>query len=190
MTTTLSVPATLKDADEKMKKAFETMAREFSAIRSGRATPALLEGVKVEAYGAQTPLKQLASVSTPDAKLILVHPWDPNLLSAVEKAILASELGVTPIVDKKVLRVPIPPLSAERREEFVKVAHKQTEAGRVAVRNVRHAAREVIEKLFKDKAIPEDDKFKAFDDLEKLTHRFIGQIDTLLKNKEAEIRAV
>ena len=182
--------ALLKDADDKMKKALETLAREFAAIRSGRATPALLEGVKVESYGTLMPLKQLASVSNPDPKLLVVQPWDVNLLSAIEKAIAAADLGVMPVADKKILRIPIPPLSAERREEFVKVAHKQSEASRVAVRNVRHATREGIEKLLKDKAITEDDKFTAFDDLEKLTHRVIGQVDAQLKTKETEIRAV
>ncbi|MBI4228030.1 MAG: ribosome recycling factor [Candidatus Omnitrophica bacterium] len=180
----------LRDADDKMKKALETLLREFAAIRSGRATPALLEGVKVESYGTQMPLKQLASIANPDPKLLVVQPWDVNLLSAIEKAIVAAELGVLPVADKRVLRVPIPPLSAERREEFVKVAHKLAEASRVAVRNIRHAAREGIEKLFKDKAIAEDDKFHAFEQLEKLTHQAIGQVDTLLKTKESEIRAV
>ena len=188
--TTLTVSSILKDAEEKMKKALEQVVREFSAIRSGRATPILLEGLKVESYGTMVPLKQLASISTPDPKQLVVQPWDPNVVAAIEKALLTSDLGVTPIVDKKMIRVPIPPLSTERREEFVKLAHKQTEAGRVAVRNVRHAAREAIEKLFKEKAIAEDDKFKSHDDLEKLTHRVIGQVDTLLKSKEAEIRAV
>lgn len=186
----MTAPALLKDADDKMKKALENVTREFAAIRSGRATPALLEGVKVECYGALTPLKQLASLSTPDPKMIVVQPWDPNVLPAIERAIQAAGLGVTPVIDKKLIRVPVPPLSAERREEFVKVAHKQAEAGRVAIRNVRHAAREGIEKLFKDKGIAEDDKFKGFEDLDKLTHRAIGRVETLLKTKEAEIRAV
>lgn len=186
----LTIPAILKDADEKMKKGLEVVVREFSSIRTGRATPALLEGVKVECYGTPTPLKHLASLSTPDPKLLVVQPWDPNLLPAIEKAILAAELGVTPSVDKKVIRVPIPPLSADRREEFVKVAHKQTEQGRVSIRAVRHAARESIEQLFKEKAIAEDDKFQAFETLEKTTHRFIEQVDALLKTKESEIRAV
>lgn len=190
MTAAVTVAAVLKDAEEKMRKAAETVTREFAAIRTGRASPALLEAVKVECYGTQTPLKQLASLSTPDPKLIVVQPWDPNLLPAIEKAIMAAELGVAPINDRKLLKVPIPPLSAERREEFVKVAHKQAEQGRVAVRNVRHAAKEAIEKLFKDKTLAEDDKFKALDELEKLTHRLIGQVDALLKTKEAEIRAV
>ena len=180
----------LKDTDDKMKKALETLHREFAAIRSGRATPALLEGVKVESYGTVMPLKQLASISNPDPKLLVVQPWDLTLLPAIERAIVAAELGVMPVTDKKVLRLPLPPLSAERREEFVKVAHKQAETSRVAVRNVRHGAREGIEKLFKDKAIAEDDKFSAFEQLEKLTHQAIGQVDTLLKTKESEIRAV
>lgn len=190
MTTTASVPAILKEIDDKMKKSIEAIVREFSSIRTGRASTALLEGVKVESYGAQTPLKQLASISTPDAKLIVVQPWDPTLLTAIEKAIADADLGVNPIVDKKIIRVPIPPLSTERREEFVKLSHKQAETCRVSIRNARHAAREAIEKLLKDKAIAEDEKFKAFDDLEKLTHKTIAQVDTLLKAKEAEIRAV
>jgi len=173
-----------------MKKALEMLAKEFATIHGGRASPALLEPVKVECYGSTTPLKQLASLSTPDPRLIVIQPWDPNLLRAIEKAILTAELGVTPTIDKKVVRIPIPPLSSERREELVKVIHRQTEASRVAIRNIRHAAREAIEKLFKDKAIAEDDKFKALDDLEKLTHRAIGQVDALLKTKETEIRAV
>ena len=186
----MTIPVILKDADDKMKKAMELLTREFAAIRTGRATPALLEGIKVEAYGVQTPLMKLASVGTPDVKLIVIQPWDPNLLQAIEKAITAANLGFSPVSDKKVLRVPIPPLSAERREEFVKVAHKQAEASRVAVRNVRHAVKEAIETLFKNKGVAEDEKFKALDDLEKLTHRVIGQVDALLKTKESEIRAV
>ncbi|MBI4313814.1 MAG: ribosome recycling factor [Candidatus Omnitrophica bacterium] len=190
MTTVTSVPAVLKDVDDKMKKAQEVMARDFGAIRTGRASTALLEGVKVDGYGSQMPLKQLASISTPDAKLIVVQPWDAGLLTAIEKAIRAAELGVNPVIDKKIIRVPIPPLSTERREEFVKLAHRQAETCRVSVRNARHGAREAIEKLFKDKTIAEDDKFKAQDDLEKLTQKAIAQTDTLLKAKEAEIRAV
>ena len=190
MTTPATVPSVLKDADERMKKALEMLMKEFGAIRTGRASPALLEGVKVESYGTLTPLKQLASIATPDPKLLVVQPWDPNLLQAIEQAIGAAGLGVTPIVDKKVVRVPIPSLSAERREEFVKLAHKQSEASRVAVRNIRHTAKETVEKLFKDKAIAEDDKFKALEDLDKITHKAIGQVDALLKTKEAEIRAV
>ena len=188
--TALAVPLVLKDAEEKMRKALELLGKEFATIHGGRASLALLEPVKVECYGSTTPLKQLASLSTPDPRLIVIQPWDPNLLRAIERAILTAGLGVTPTIDKKVVRVPIPPLSSERREELVKVVHRQTEASRVAIRNIRHAAKEAIEKLFKDKAIAEDDKFKALDDLEKLTHRAIGQVDALLKTKETEIRAV
>ena len=190
MTTPATVPSVLKDADDKMKKALEMLLKEFNTIRTGRASAALLEGVKVEAYGTLTPLKQLASIATPDPKLLVVQPWDPNLLQAIERALAAAELGVTPVVDKKVIRVPIPPLSSERREEFVKLAHKQAEASRVAVRNIRHTAKETVEKLFKDKAVTEDEKFKALEDLDKITHKAIGQVESLLKTKEAEIRAV
>ena len=189
-TVLVTIPAVLKDAEEKMRKVVELLTREFASIRTGRATPALLEGVKVEAYGTQTPLKQLASISSPDPKLLVVQPWDPNLLEATSAGIAAAGLGVTPIMDKKVVRIPIPPLSSERREEFVKLAHRQAETGRVSIRTIRHTAREAIEQLFKAKAIAEDDKFKAFEELEKLTHRAIGQVDTLLKTKESEIRAV
>ncbi len=190
MTTLATVPSVLKDADDRMKKALDTLLKEFNTIRTGRASAALLEGVKVEAYGVQTPLKQLASISSPDPKMLVVQPWDQNLLQATSSGIIAAGLGVTPIIDKRVIRVPIPSLSAERREEFVKLGHKQAEASRVAVRNIRHTAKETVEKLFKDKAITEDEKFKALEDLDKVTHKTIGEVESLLKTKEAEIRAV
>ena len=180
----------LKDAETKMQKALDVVSRDFSTVRTGRANPALLEGVRVEYYGTPTPLKQVASLSAPDPKLLIIQPWDIKSLPEIEKALLKSDLGLSPFNDGKIIRISVPPLSTERREELTRVVHKQGEEGRIALRNVRHSAKEGIEKLFKDKTIAEDDKFTGLDALQKLTDRYQAKIEEMLASKEAELKVV
>lgn len=180
----------LKDARVRMQKAVEATARELATLRTGRASPALLEHIKVEYYGTSVPLNQLASISVPEPRLLVVQPWDRNAAKAIEKAILQSELGLVPSSDGVVLRIPIPPLTEERRRELVRVARKHAEEGRVAVRNVRREAKETLEELEDAREISEDEARRAQEELQKLTDRFIGEIDALLQKKEAEILEV
>lgn len=186
----LNVQGVLRDAETKMQKAMEAVLREFNTIRTGRASSVLVEGVRVDYYGTPTPLKQLANISTPDAKLITIQPWDTNLLQEIEKALMKADLGLTPMNDGKLIRISVPPLSTERREELTKVAHKMAEEGRVSMRSIRHGAKEQIEKLFKDKQIAEDDKFKNLDALQKLTDRYDAKVNETLAAKEAELKVV
>ena len=177
----------LHNAEEKMKKAFDSVMREFSEIRTGRASPALVEGLHVDYYGTPTLLKQLASISAPDVHLIVIQPWDVTALVEIEKAIMKSNLGINPSNDGKLIRLSIPPLSKERRQELVKVVHKMAEEGRVSLRTIRREAKEALEKLEKDKVIAEDDKFRGIDELQKLVDKYIAKIDELLKSKEKEV---
>lgn len=186
----LDVQTVLKDTETKMQKALEAVTREFNGIRTGRANSALVEGVRADYFGTPTPLKQLATITTPDPKMLLIQPWDANVLQEVEKALRKADLGLNPVIDGKLIRVSIPPLSTERRDELVKVAHRIAEEGRVSIRTIRHGAKEAIEKLFKDKLIPEDDKFKNLDNLQKLTDRYHKKIEELLVSKEAELHVV
>ncbi len=177
----------LHNCEEKMKKATESVIREFSEIRTGRASPTFVEGLHVDYYGTLTLLKQLASISTADAHLIVIQPWDITAIPEIEKAIMKSNLGITPSNDGKLIRLPVPSLSKERRQELAKVVHKMTEDGRVSLRTIRRDAKESLEKLEKDKAISEDDKFRGIDELQKLIDKYIAKIDELLKKKEKEI---
>jgi len=165
----------------------EVTARELATLRTGRASPALLEHIKVEYYGTHVPLNQLATITAPEPRLLVVQPWDRSAAKAIEKAILQSELGLVPSSDGVVLRVPIPPLTEERRRELVRVARKHAEEGRVAVRNVRREAKETLEELEEAREISEDQARRAQEELQKLTDRFIAEIDALLQKKEAEI---
>lgn len=177
----------LHNTEEKMKKAFEAVTREFSEIRTGRASPHLVEGLHIDYYGTLTLLKQLAAISVPDAHLITIQPWDATAVPAIEKAIMQSNLGMNPSNDGKVIRLSVPQLSKERRQELAKVVHKMTEEGRISMRTIRRDAKEMLEKLHKDKAITEDDKFRGIDELQKLVDRFIAKVDELLKSKEKEV---
>jgi ribosome recycling factor len=177
----------LHGAEDKMKKAFESVGREFSEIRTGRASPTLVEGLHIDYYGTPTLLKTLASISVPDAHLIVIQPWDPTAIGEIEKAIMKSSLGINPSNDGKVVRLSIPALSKERRQELAKVVHQMTEEGRVSLRTIRRDAKEHLEKLEKDKLVTEDDKFRGIDELQKLVDKYIAKIDELLKNKEKEI---
>lgn len=177
----------LYNSEEKMKKAIEAVSREFSEIRTGRASPALVEGLHIDYYGTPTLLKQLASISAPDVHLLVIQPWDPTAIVEIEKAIMKSNLGINPSNDGKVIRLVIPPLSKERRQELAKVIHNMAEEGRVSLRTIRREAKESLEKLEKDKVIPEDDKFRGIDELQKHVDKYIAKVDELLKNKEKEI---
>ncbi|MFA5145595.1 MAG: ribosome recycling factor [Candidatus Omnitrophota bacterium] len=177
----------IHNTEEKMKKAVESMSREFSEIRTGRASPTLVEGLHVDYYGTLTLLKQLASISAPDAHLIVIQPWDITAIAEIEKAIMKSNLGISPSNDGKLIRLSVPPLSKDRRQELAKVVHKMSEEGRVSLRTIRRDAKESLEKLEKDKAISEDDKFRGIDELQKHVDKHIAKIDELLKSKEQEI---
>lgn len=180
----------LEDAQKKMAKSLEATKKEFQNLRTGRASIALVEGIQVEYYDAVNPLKGLASISTPDAKTVLIQPWDASAVGNIEKAILKSDLGLTPINDGKAIRIQVPPLTAERRDELTKVVRKVAEEGRIAVRNARHEAIDQIKKLEKNKAIPEDISHSQQKEVQKHTDKFTAQIDEALKHKEAEIHVV
>jgi ribosome recycling factor len=177
----------LHNTEEKMKKAFDSVAREFSEVRTGRAHPGLVEGLHVEYYGTLTLMKQLASISVPDAHLITIQPWDKTAIPEIEKAIMKSNLGITPSNNGIIIRLSVPQLSKERRQEIAKVVHKMAEEGRISLRTIRRDAKESLEKLEKDKAVSEDDKFRGIDELQKLVDKYIAKIDELLKEKEKEV---
>ena len=185
-----SIQNVYKEIEEKMKKTVATVSREFSEIRGGRATPAFVEHVTVEYYGAATPLKQLAAITAPEPHLLVIQPWDAKVTSDIEKAIQKAGLGITPIVDGKLVRLPIPPLSGDRRNELVKLVHKIAEEGRVSIRTIRRDANEAVKKLKTDKQISEDDAFKGQEHVQKLTDSHIHQIDAVVKTKEQELHSV
>ncbi len=182
-----TVKEVLHDVETKMKKTVESTHREFNTIRTGRASVALVEGLKVEYYGQEVPLRQLAGIAAPEARLIVIQPWDPKSLGDIEKAILKSDVGITPSNDGKLIRLNIPPLTEERREELVKVLRKMAEDGRISLRSARHVANDQIDRLEKDKKISEDDKFNGHKEIQKLIDKYTEQIDNLLKTKEEEI---
>ncbi len=179
-----------KDAEGKMSKAIEATGSEFAAVRTGRATPALLDRLHVEAYGQSVPLKQVAGVSTPDARTLLIAAWDRNTVGEIKKAIEKSDLGLNPNVDGQNIRLSVPPLTEERRKDLVKVIRKKAEEGKIAVRNVRHKFHDDIKTQLKEHKITEDDSKRAQDNLQKLTDRYVKEIDTLAGAKEKEIMEV
>ena len=176
--------------EERMKKTVANLKEGYAALRTGRASPALFDKIKVDYYGEKTPLNQTANISTPEARLIVIQPWDKSLIGEIEKAILSSELSLNPSNDGKVIRISIPPLTEERRKELVKQAKAQAEQGRVAVRNIRRDGNEELKKLLKDKELTEDEESKNGEELQKLTDSYIKQIDSVLEEKEAEIMEV
>jgi ribosome recycling factor len=178
------------DAENRMKKTIDAFKRELVGIRTGRASPALVEPLKVDYYGAPTPLQQIASVSVPEARLLVIKPFDQSSLSAIEKAILKSDLGLTPMNDGKLIRLPIPQLTEERRRDLTKVVHKHAEEAHVAVRNVRRDALKDLEEMEKEKMISEDQHFKGKDLLQEVTDKYIAQVDKIAQVKEAEIMEV
>ncbi|MGH2788009.1 MAG: ribosome recycling factor [Actinomycetota bacterium] len=180
----------LKDADEKMRKAVSVNHEELATIRSGRATPAILNRVHVDYYGTKVPMNQLANMSVPEPRLLVIAPYDPNSIAAIEKAILASDLGITPNNDGQVVRLAFPQLTEDRRKELIKVAHVRAEEGKVAVRNVRKHARQELERMKKDKVLSEDEERAAENELQSLTDRHISEVDANLTRKEQELSEV
>ncbi|HYU58465.1 MAG TPA: ribosome recycling factor [Actinomycetota bacterium] len=181
---------TLRDAEQKMRRAVEVTQDEFAGVRTGRATPKILDRVMVEYYGSPTPLNQLASFSVPEPRLLVIQPYDRGAMTAMEKAIMSSDLGLTPSNDGNVIRLAFPQLTEERRKELIKVVHHRAEEGRVAVRNVRRHHKEELERLERDREISEDDLRRAEKELQKLTDRFVAEIDELLEHKEQELLEV
>jgi ribosome recycling factor len=174
----------LKDTEERMQKSVDTAHHELAAIRTGRANPGILDTVKVDYYGMPTPLKQIANVAVPDPRLMVVQVFDKNAIAAVDKAIKAADLGLNPQIDGNLLRLPIPPLTEERRRELVKVAHKISEDGKIAIRKVRRDANDMIKDLEKESEISEDQSHDAQESIQQLTDRFIQELETILKDKE------
>lgn len=177
----------LTEAENKMKKTLDVLHQQFQGLRSGRANAGMVENIKVDYYGAQTPIKQLANIAIPEPKTLMIHPWDMNALKAIEKALLDSDLGITPILDGKVIRLNVPTLTRERREELVKIASKLAEDSRVSLRSIRRDSNEAVKKLEKEKKVTEDESFKFQGDIQKLTDRNIQLIDQILSQKEKEL---
>jgi ribosome recycling factor len=181
---------TYGQAQEQMEKSMDAVRREFNSVRTGKASPALLDTVRVDAYGSKMPLNQVASVSTPEPRLLLVQPWDKGLLSDIEKAIRNSELGLNPSNDGNIIRVPVPALNEERRRDMVKVLHKLAEEGRIAVRHARQEANKEIKRRQSEHELSEDDARREMDRIQKLTDEYIGKVDHLLAAKEEEVMEV
>ena len=180
----------LNEAEERMKGALSALGGDLAAVRTGRASPALVERLDVEYYGTPTPLQQLATISAPEPRLLTIKPFDPASLKDIERAILASELGLTPNNDGKLIRLSIPALTEERRKQLTKVVHHRLEEGRVAVRNIRRAVHDDLREFEKEKMISEDDLTRGEGELQKLTDRYVEKIDELGKRKEAEIMEI
>jgi len=170
-----------------MQKAVDALKKELARVRTGRASLTLLDGIRADYYGTLTPLNQMASLAVPESRLITIQPWDATALKEIEKAILKSDLGLTPASDGKLIRIAIPPLTEERRKELVKVVHKACEDHKIGIRNVRRDGNEMIKELKKEGDVAEDDAFKAQDEIQKITDSFVGQIDAVYKEKEKEI---
>ena len=177
----------LKDVETRMAAAIDTLARELAAVRTGRASAALLEGIRVDYYGTPTPVAQMASVTVPDARTLMVQPWDATQLKAIEKAIIASDLGLTPSNDGKAIRLTLPTPTEERRKQLAKSVGKIAEDSRVAIRNLRREANEKLKALAKDKQVSEDEERRGHDQIQKTTDKYIAKVDELLKKKEQEI---
>ena len=187
---TPEVQTVLRSADDKMKKAASVTHDDLNRIRTGRASPALVEKISIDYYGQPTPLNQLAGINVPEPRLLVITPYDKSQIAVIEKAIMASDLGVTPSNDGNVIRLPFPSLTEERRKEMVKVAHHRAEEGRVAVRNVRRHAKDELEKMQKAGKISEDDLKRAEKDLQKETDAHVEEIDKLLASKERELHEI
>ncbi|HTC31370.1 MAG TPA: ribosome recycling factor [Candidatus Acidoferrum sp.] len=179
-----------KDTEAKMTKCVDATRSDFASIRTGRATPALLDRLHIEAYGSAVPLKQIASVSTPDARTLVIQAFDKNVVGDIRKAIEKSDLGITPNIDGSTIRLTVPPLNEERRKDLVKVVKKKAEDGKIAVRNVRHKAHDDLKEQLKKQEITEDDNKRMQDQLQKLTDRFVKEIDSLVTSKEKDIMEV
>ena len=179
--------ALVKDMETRMTAALDSLAREFASVRTGRASTALLDTIRVDYYGTPTPVAQMASVSVPDARTLTIQPWEPSQLAVIEKAILKSDLGLTPVNDGKTVRLTMPTLTEERRKQLAKTVGKMAEEGRVAVRNLRREANDKLKGMAKDKKVSEDEERRGHDLIQKTTDRVIAKVDDLLKKKEQEI---
>ena len=180
----------LKDEETKMKKALDALKHDLTTIRTGRASPALVEELPVDAYGAVSPLIQLATISAPEPRMLTIRPFDASTMPSIEKAILKSDLGLTPSNDGKMIRLPIPPLTEERRREFVKRVHKRVEEAHIAIRNIRHRALDDLREMEKEKMISEDEHHRGRDQLQEITEKVIAQSDEIGKAKERELMEV
>ncbi|MEO9137393.1 MAG: ribosome recycling factor [Casimicrobiaceae bacterium] len=179
-----------KSAEQKMNRSTETLKADLAKVRTGRAHTGLLDHIHVDYYGTSMPLSQVANVTLADPRTIGVQPWEKKMIAVVEKAIRDSDLGLNPATSGEMIRVPMPPLTEERRKELIKVVHKEAEAAKIAVRNIRRDANEHLKKLLKDKECSEDDERRAHDDLQKLTDRFVAEVDRMLQAKEADLLAI
>ena len=186
----MAIKGLIADAKQRMHASVETVRRELAVMRTGRASLAMLDGIRVDYFGNPTPLNQVGSLSTPDPTLLTVQPWDPALLPLIDKAIRTSDLDLNPQNDGKIIRIPVPSLTEERRKTLVKHAHKHAEEGRVAIRNVRRDTNEHLKKLLKDHEVSEDDEKHAVAEVQKLTDQHIEEINAALKKKEAEVLEV
>ena len=175
------------DLDDRMNKAAETLESEYKRLRTGRASISLVDGIRVDYYGSATPLSQLATLTIPDPRTIVIQPWDTSVVGEIEKAILKSDLGLTPMNDGKAIRINIPPLTAERRRDLVKVVKKRAEESKVAVRNIRRDINEKIKDLKKDKKVSEDEQFRAQDEIQRITDDYVKKIDAVYGAKEKEV---
>jgi ribosome recycling factor len=186
----VTVETALKDAAEKMDKAIVVLKEELSGVRTGRATPALLSRLTMDYYGTQVPIQQMASFSVPEPRTLVIQPFDKSAIGAIEKAVMQSDIGITPSNDGNVIRLSFPPLTEERRKELIKVVHHRAEEGRVAVRNVRRHSKEALEKLEHEGAISEDDLVRSEKELQKLTDKHVAAIDEVLAHKEQELKEI
>jgi ribosome recycling factor len=186
----VTVESALKGSGEKMDKAIGVLKDELAGIRTGRATPALLSRIIVDYYGTQVPIQQLAGFSVPEPRTLLIQPYDKNAISAMEKAIMSSDLGITPGNDGSVIRLSFPPLTEERRKELIKLVHHRGEEARVAVRNIRRHSKEELERLERDGGISEDDLLRAEKELQKLTDKHVAGVDEVVAHKEAELKEI
>jgi ribosome recycling factor len=186
----MSATDVTRETGPKMDGVVEDFKRKLGNVRTGRATVGLLDSVHVDYYGTPTPLNQMASVAVPEPQLITVQPWDMSQVNAVEKAIIAANLGLNPSNDGKIIRLPVPPLNEERRKQLAKQVYEIAEEHRVAIRNIRHHSNDLLKKALKDKEISEDDERSGLEEVQKLTNQFISKIDELAKNKETEIMSV
>ncbi|MBO8170984.1 MAG: ribosome recycling factor [Bacillaceae bacterium] len=180
----------MKEAEERMEKAISVLRQELASLRAGRATPSLLDKVLVDYYGTQTPVNQLANISAPEPRLLVIQPWDKSALGEIEKAIQKSDLGLTPTNDGDVIRIAIPALTEERRNELVKVVKKNGEEAKVAIRNIRRDANDDLKKLEKDGEVSEDELRRYQDQIQKTTDKYVGQVDQIVEDKEKEIMEV
>ena len=178
----------IKEIEEMMKKAIESVKREFTELRSGRANPKMVEGIRVNYYGTPTLLKDISTITVPEARLIVINPWDANSIKEIEKAIFSSDLGMTPVNDGKTIKLIVPPLSEERRQELVKLVKKIAEEGRISIRTIRRNAKEKVKSLEKEKKISQDERFKTEEEIQKLTDRYMEEIEKLLEEKEKELK--